>query len=52
MVRMLIFVLPIVMWPNFSLYPIKFYKSWSELPLTRSGLRPAQYLEDGEIAEA
>ncbi|WZZ68110.1 hypothetical protein YC2023_079480 [Brassica napus] len=27
------------------------YKSWSGLPLTRSGLRPAQYLEDGETAE-
>jgi len=28
------------------------YKSWSGLPLTRFGLRPAQYLEDGEMAEA
>ena len=28
------------------------YKSWSGLSLTRPGPRPAQYLEDGEIAEA
>ena len=28
------------------------YKSWSGLPLTRPGPRPAQYLEDGEMAEA
>ena len=28
------------------------YKSWSGLPLTRPGPRPAQYLEDGETAEA
>ena len=28
------------------------YKSWSVLPLTRRGPRPAQYLEDGETAKA
>ena len=28
------------------------YKSWSGLPLTRPGPRPAQYLEDGGTAEA
>ena len=28
------------------------YKSWSGLPLTRPGPRPAQYLENGEMAEA
>ena len=30
----------------------KCYKSWSGLTLTRSGPRPAQYLEDGETGEA
>ena len=28
------------------------FKSWSGLPLTRPGPRPAQYLEDGGTAEA